>query len=162
MDTLESLNHSVWDCKDHVVFIPKCRRCTASCGGTLARCSGSWRSRRRVALRKATCCRTPCVALQRRVRAVRRDKRTRGCTNRRAKSETKTQMDCGVFAAGLCRARCVRPDGVAARRRFRVVAARNRACWSGRRVLLGLRSLSCRDWHRVVFSGSLAAAALSA
>ena len=26
MDTLESLNHSVWDCKYHVVFIPKCRR----------------------------------------------------------------------------------------------------------------------------------------
>jgi putative transposase len=26
MDTLESLNHSVWDCKDHVVFIPKYRR----------------------------------------------------------------------------------------------------------------------------------------
>ena len=28
MDTLESLNHSVWDCKYHVVFIPKCRRRT--------------------------------------------------------------------------------------------------------------------------------------
>ncbi len=26
MDTLESLNHSVWECKYHVVFIPKCRR----------------------------------------------------------------------------------------------------------------------------------------
>ena len=26
MDTAESLNHSVWDCKYHVVFIPKCRR----------------------------------------------------------------------------------------------------------------------------------------
>jgi putative transposase len=26
MDTVESLNHSVWDCKYHVVFIPKCRR----------------------------------------------------------------------------------------------------------------------------------------
>ena len=25
MDTVESLNHSVWDCKYHVVFIPKCR-----------------------------------------------------------------------------------------------------------------------------------------
>ena len=24
MDTLESLNHSVWDCEYHVVFIPKC------------------------------------------------------------------------------------------------------------------------------------------
>ena len=28
MDTFESLNHSVWDCKYHVVFIPKCRRKT--------------------------------------------------------------------------------------------------------------------------------------
>jgi putative transposase len=26
MDTLESLNHSVWDCKYHVAFIPKYRR----------------------------------------------------------------------------------------------------------------------------------------
>ena len=28
MDTFESLNHSVWDCKYHVVVIPKCRRKT--------------------------------------------------------------------------------------------------------------------------------------
>ena len=28
MDTVESLNHSVWDGKYHVVFIPKCRRKT--------------------------------------------------------------------------------------------------------------------------------------
>ena len=26
MDVIESLNHSVWECKYHVVFIPKCRR----------------------------------------------------------------------------------------------------------------------------------------
>ena len=26
MDDIESLNHSVWECKYHVVFIPKCRR----------------------------------------------------------------------------------------------------------------------------------------
>ncbi len=26
MDTLESLNHSIWECKYHVVFIPKGRR----------------------------------------------------------------------------------------------------------------------------------------
>lgn len=26
MDEYESLSHSVWDCKYHVVFIPKCRR----------------------------------------------------------------------------------------------------------------------------------------
>nr|WP_294550953.1 IS200/IS605 family transposase [uncultured Rhodopila sp.] len=28
MDELESLNHSRWECKYHVVFIPKCRRKT--------------------------------------------------------------------------------------------------------------------------------------
>ena len=26
MDEFESLNHSKWECKYHVVFIPKCRR----------------------------------------------------------------------------------------------------------------------------------------
>ena len=26
MDTLESLNHPVWECKYHIAFIPKCRR----------------------------------------------------------------------------------------------------------------------------------------
>ena len=28
MDEFESLSHSRWECKDHVVFIPKCRRKT--------------------------------------------------------------------------------------------------------------------------------------
>ena len=28
MDTFESLSHSIWECKYHVVFIPKCRRRT--------------------------------------------------------------------------------------------------------------------------------------
>ena len=28
MDKLESLSHTVWECKYHVVFIPKCRRKT--------------------------------------------------------------------------------------------------------------------------------------
>jgi len=26
MDDLQSLNHTKWECKYHVVFIPKCRR----------------------------------------------------------------------------------------------------------------------------------------
>jgi len=26
MDEYERLSHSKWECKDHVVFIPKCRR----------------------------------------------------------------------------------------------------------------------------------------
>ena len=28
MDEYESLSHTTWDCKFHVVFIPKCRRRT--------------------------------------------------------------------------------------------------------------------------------------
>ncbi len=28
MDVYRSLNHMVWDCKFHIVFIPKCRRKT--------------------------------------------------------------------------------------------------------------------------------------
>jgi putative transposase len=28
MDKFESLSHTAWDCEDHVVFIPKCRRRT--------------------------------------------------------------------------------------------------------------------------------------
>ena len=28
MDDYKSLSHSVWECKYHVVFIPKCRRKT--------------------------------------------------------------------------------------------------------------------------------------
>src|SRR5271156_6844254 len=32
MDQLESLNHSKWECKYHVVFIPKCRRKTLYLG----------------------------------------------------------------------------------------------------------------------------------
>ena len=35
MDTLESLSHSLWECKYHVVFVPKCRRKTLY--GTLRR-----------------------------------------------------------------------------------------------------------------------------
>jgi putative transposase len=26
MDDYESLNHTKWECKDHIVFLPKCRR----------------------------------------------------------------------------------------------------------------------------------------
>ena len=28
MDEYEALSHTIWDCKFHVVFIPKCRRKT--------------------------------------------------------------------------------------------------------------------------------------
>ncbi len=44
MDEFESLSHTTWDCKYHVVFIPKCagERCMGSCGSIWGRCSGSW------------------------------------------------------------------------------------------------------------------------
>ncbi len=32
MDQYQALNHSTWDCKYHVVFIPKCRRKTLYAG----------------------------------------------------------------------------------------------------------------------------------
>ncbi len=32
MQTHESLKHTTWECKDHVVFIPKCRRKVLSQG----------------------------------------------------------------------------------------------------------------------------------
>jgi len=49
MDEFESLSHSKWECKYHVVFIPKCRRKTlyGQLKKHLGRCCGSWRSRRR-------------------------------------------------------------------------------------------------------------------
>jgi hypothetical protein len=40
MDDYESLSHSKWECKYHVVFIPKCiagRRCMQSCDGILGK-----------------------------------------------------------------------------------------------------------------------------
>ncbi len=49
MDETESLSHTKWDCKYHVVFIPKCRR--KALYGQLRRnlgevfrekCSGAW------------------------------------------------------------------------------------------------------------------------
>jgi REP element-mobilizing transposase RayT len=41
MQTYESLKHTTWDCKYHVVFIPKCRRKVLYQG---IRCSAVWRS----------------------------------------------------------------------------------------------------------------------
>jgi REP element-mobilizing transposase RayT len=37
MDKFESLNHTAWDCKYHVIFIPKCRRRTLYPGTTRLR-----------------------------------------------------------------------------------------------------------------------------
>jgi REP-associated tyrosine transposase len=57
MDDYESLSHSKWDCKYHVVFIPKCRRKTLY--GELRQhlgevCFVDWRCRRRAEPRRAT------------------------------------------------------------------------------------------------------------
>ena len=49
MDEQQSLNHSKWECKYHVVFIPKCRRKTlyAQLRRHWGRCSADWPSRRK-------------------------------------------------------------------------------------------------------------------
>ena len=54
MDEYESLSHSKWECKYHVVFIPKCRRKVlyGSLAGTWAKCSEDWPSRKSAGLRK--------------------------------------------------------------------------------------------------------------
>lgn len=63
MDEYESLSHSKWECKYHVVFIPKCRRKTLY--GSLRNHSGEvfrkLPSRRRAGLREVILCRTMCI-----------------------------------------------------------------------------------------------------
>ena len=56
MDEYESLSHSKWECKYHVVFIPKCRRKTlyAELRWHLGEVFGSWRSRGRVGSKRGT------------------------------------------------------------------------------------------------------------
>jgi putative transposase len=54
MDEYESLSHTTWDCKYHVVFIPKCRRKTLDqeLRRYLAKCFASSRFRRNRRSRK--------------------------------------------------------------------------------------------------------------
>ena len=56
MNEYESLNHTKWECKYHVVFMPKYRRKAlyGSLRSTWAACSGSWRGTRKVRLGKGT------------------------------------------------------------------------------------------------------------
>ena len=56
MDEYESLSHTTWDCKYHVVFIPKCRRRTLyqELGVIWARFSAGLRSRRSRRSKKGT------------------------------------------------------------------------------------------------------------
>ena len=55
MDEYESLSHTKWECKYHVVFIPEVPpqdAVRASCGSIWGRCSGAWPSRRRAGSKK--------------------------------------------------------------------------------------------------------------
>ena len=56
MDQFESLNHTKWDCKYHVVFIPKFRpedACMGTSSDISVRYSGNWPNRGKAArLRK--------------------------------------------------------------------------------------------------------------
>ncbi len=59
MDDYESLSHTKWECKYHVVFIPKCRRRTLY--GELRKHLGEvfrWPYRRRAESRKGISCPT--------------------------------------------------------------------------------------------------------
>lgn len=54
MDEYQSLSHTQWECKYHVVFIPKCRRRTLyeQLRAHRVRCSNDSLFRRRVGLKK--------------------------------------------------------------------------------------------------------------
>jgi putative transposase len=54
MDEYESLSHTKWDRKYHVIFIPKygAGRCTGSCASIWEKCFANWPSRRRAKSRK--------------------------------------------------------------------------------------------------------------
>ena len=59
MDKYESLSHTKWECKYHVVFIPKHRRKVlyGELGQYLWEVFGSWRCRRKAGSNKVTSCR---------------------------------------------------------------------------------------------------------
>ena len=63
MDEYESLSHSKWECKYHVVFIPKWRRKVLY--GSLRQHSGkvfaSWQSKERAGFWKGTFCPIMCT-----------------------------------------------------------------------------------------------------
>ena len=63
MDEYQSLSHSQWECKYHVVFIPKRRR-KVLYGGLRKHLGEIFRKlaeQRRAGLKKAICCRTTCT-----------------------------------------------------------------------------------------------------
>jgi len=63
MDEYESLSHSKWECKYHVVFIPKCRRKVLykSLRQHLGECSSNWPSSEQAGLNKGIFKRTMCT-----------------------------------------------------------------------------------------------------
>lgn len=50
----ESLSHTKWECKYHVVFIPKYRRNALYGVGILGKCSENWRNKRSAKWRRGT------------------------------------------------------------------------------------------------------------
>ena len=56
MDEYESLSHTKWECKYHVVFIPKRRRKAlyVSCASILAKCSVGLPYRGKAGLKRGT------------------------------------------------------------------------------------------------------------
>jgi REP element-mobilizing transposase RayT len=65
MDDRESLNHTKWECKYHVVWIRNTekRYFSPSCEKNLALFSMSWRSRRNAKYWKGVCFQTTCIWL---------------------------------------------------------------------------------------------------
>ena len=63
MDEVESLSHRKWECKYHVVFIPKGRRKTLyqELRRHWGKFSDGWPSRRKVESRKGICGRIMCT-----------------------------------------------------------------------------------------------------
>jgi REP element-mobilizing transposase RayT len=59
----QSLSHSKWDCKYHVVFIPKrdgsC--CSVRRDANWEKSSTRWRDRKNVKFSKGICCRITCI-----------------------------------------------------------------------------------------------------
>ena len=59
-DAFQSLSHSKWDCKHHVVFgDDEC--CLGKCTVTLGLSFTRWPGRRRARLCKGTCCQTKSI-----------------------------------------------------------------------------------------------------
>jgi putative transposase len=63
MDEPESLSHTKWECKYHVIFIPKCRRRTlyTELRKHLGRCFAGWLRKRKAGSKRVTLCPITCI-----------------------------------------------------------------------------------------------------